>query len=69
MTRSSMEAEYRALAHTTSELLRLESLLTKLHINYITLNLLCDNLGALMLSHNQILHARTKYIELDFHFV
>jgi len=31
--------------------------------------LLCDNLSAVLLSHNPVLHARTKHIELDIYFV
>lgn len=34
-----------------------------------TPELLCDNLSAVLLSHNPILHARTKHMELDIHFV
>lgn len=57
------------LAHTTYELLWLESLLGELHIPYSVPMLFCDNLSAIMLSHNMVLHVQTKHIELDIHFV
>lgn len=66
---SSTKVEYRTLAHITLELFRIESLLAELYINYFTPTLLCDNLSAILLSHNPMLHARTKHIEFDIHFV
>lgn len=59
---SSMKAEYRALAHTTSKVSWIGSHLQKLSISYLPLSLICDNLSVFMLSHNLIMHARTQHI-------
>lgn len=69
VARSSTEAEYRGMAIATAELTWLQSLLNELQVPFQTPTLLCDNLSAVMLTHNPILHARTKHIELDIHFV
>ncbi|XP_071681765.1 uncharacterized protein [Lolium perenne] len=70
VSRSSTEAEYKSLANATAEVIWIESLLKELGIRrYETSCLWCDNMGATYLSANPIFHARTKHIEIDFHFV
>jgi hypothetical protein len=70
VSRSSAEAEYKALAITASELMWLSYLLSELHIPFnLPIVLHCDNKSALHMAANPILHARTKHIEIDYHFV
>lgn len=69
IARSSTKAEYRSLAHRTTELIWIESLLTELQILFHPPTLLCNNLSAVLLFHNPDLHARIKHVEIDIHFV
>jgi histone deacetylase 1/2 len=70
VSRSSTEAEYKALANATAEMMWVQKLLKELRIQHPSAaRLWCDNLGAKYLSANPIFHARTKHIEIDFHFV
>lgn len=70
VSRSSTEAEYKSLANATAELIWVESVLRELGIKLTQTSILwCDNLGAKYLTANPIFHARTKDIEVDFHFV
>ena len=70
VSRSSTEAEYKALANATAEMMLIQKLLQELGVQHPSAALLwCDNLGAKYVSENPIFHARTKHIEIDFHFV
>ena len=70
MARSSTEAEYRALADTTSELLWLRWLLTDLGVfTSFATPFYCDNQSVIHIAHNDIFHKRTKHIEIDGHFI
>ena len=68
--RSSIEAEYRALATTTAKVSWLHILFKELRIflSYVPV-LWCDNASAIALSANPVFHSRTKHIEVDYHYV
>ena len=70
VSRSSTEAEYRALSSTAAEIDWLKQLLGFLCVDFVQPPLLlCDNLSAVALSFNPVQHQRTKHIEIDVHFV
>ena len=67
---SSTEAEYRALAATTAELIWLRWLLQDLGIDCSAATQLhCDNQSVIQIAHNDVFHERTKHIEIDCHFI
>lgn len=70
VSRSSAEAEYRAIANAVAEVTWLRQLLHELHSPPSTTTLVyCDNVSAVYLSSNPVQHQRTKHIEIDLHFV
>lgn len=70
MLRASVEAEYQALASTTSEFLWVVQLLKELHVSvHFPSVLFCDNNVVIHIANNPTFNECTKHIELDCHFV
>jgi hypothetical protein len=70
VSRSSAEAEYRAVAHAVAECCWTRQLLQELHhpLHSATV-VFCDNVSAVYMASNPVQHSRTKHIEIDIHFV
>lgn len=70
VSKSSTEAEYRALSLGATEVIWLKSLLSELEIELSQIRLMwCDNKSAIALAENPVFHGRTKHIEIDVHFI
>ena len=70
VSRSFTEAEYRAIAQGTCEILWLRSILNEL--DFMETNssqLFCDNKSIIMFASNFVLHEWSKHIEVDIHFI
>lgn len=70
VARSSFEVEHRALATIAIELCWIRMILKDLGV-YLAIppSLWCDNISTLALASNPIFHARTKHIEVDYHYI
>ena len=66
---SSTESEYHQLAHTAAEISWLRHLMKDLRIFLPTPIIWCDNISSISLASNPVMHARTKHLEVDYHYV
>lgn len=67
---SSTEAEYRSTTEAGQEATWLRRLLEAFNFECKEPTPLhCDNLGAIQLTSNSIFHARTKHIEIQYHYI
>ncbi|XP_013617172.1 PREDICTED: uncharacterized mitochondrial protein AtMg00810-like [Brassica oleracea var. oleracea] len=70
VSRSSSEAEYRAMADATCELIWLTTVLGEMHCSPMSpATPFCDNQSALYIASNPFYHERTKHVEIDCHVV
>jgi hypothetical protein len=70
VSRSSSEAEYRALASASCEMQWLLYLMKDLQIQCTKKPVIyCDNLSAIHIAANPVFHERTKHLEIDCHIV
>ena len=68
--RSSVEVEFRAVAHGICEVIWIKRLLEELKVSDSQpMKLYCDNKAAISIVHNPVLHDRTKHVEVDKHFI
>ena len=69
VTRSSTEAKYRTLSDTAAELEWISGMLKTLGINQrIVVEVYCDNLSAVHLTANPVLHRKSKHFATHYHF-
>ena len=70
VSKSSTEAEYRALTAVAQELTWLSFLLRDLGVSQFHPTLVCcDNLSAVYLTANPALHNRSKHFDTDYHYI
>ncbi|KAJ0920331.1 putative RNA-directed DNA polymerase [Helianthus annuus] len=70
VSRSTAEAEYRAMCSATCELIWLKNLLFELNVQCsLPMSLKCDSQAAISIAANPVFHERTKHFELDLHFL
>uniref|UniRef100_A0A803QI12 Uncharacterized protein n=1 Tax=Cannabis sativa TaxID=3483 RepID=A0A803QI12_CANSA len=70
VSRSSAEAEFRALALGVCEGIWLKRLLSELRLFAgESIKMLCDSQAAISIAKNPVHHDRTKHIEIDRHFI
>ena len=66
---SKTEAEYMAITEAVKEAIWLQGLLDDLGVGQKQVTVFCDSHSAIHLAKNQVYHARTKHIDMRYHFL
>ncbi|KAM2142505.1 hypothetical protein ACFX1Q_008652 [Malus domestica] len=70
VSRSSTDAEYKALAHTAADIAWIQNILKDLDVLLdAPPTIHCDNMSVIALSANPVFHSRIKHLDTDYHFV
>ena len=70
VARSSAKAEFRAVAHGICAVMWIKRMLGELTASdSLPMKLYCDNKAAISITHNPVLHDKTKHVEVDKHFI
>ncbi|KAJ0824197.1 putative RNA-directed DNA polymerase [Helianthus annuus] len=70
VSRSTGEAEYRAMCSATSEIMWLLNLLREVGVKCgLPVKLYCDSKAAISIAANPVFHEKTKHFEVDLHFL
>ncbi|KAJ0772240.1 putative RNA-directed DNA polymerase [Helianthus annuus] len=70
VSRSTGEAEYRAMCSATCEIMWLLNLLREVGVNCeLPVKLYCDSKAAISIAANLVFHEKTKHFEVDLHFL
>nr|GEU84097.1 hypothetical protein [Tanacetum cinerariifolium] len=70
MTRSSAEAEFRAMCNVNCEVMWVLKILTELRVSYCTpVSVYCDSSAAIQIAVNPVFHEKTKHFEIDLYFL
>ena len=66
---STTEVEYMAIIEAVKEAIWLQGLVDDLGVGQKQVTMFCDSQSAIHLAKNQVYHARTKHIDVRYHFV
>ncbi|XP_071700603.1 uncharacterized mitochondrial protein AtMg00810-like [Rutidosis leptorrhynchoides] len=70
VARSSAEAEYRAMATVSCEVIWIKNLLLDLNIKVpLPVQIICDNSSVIQISANPVFHEKTKHFDIDLHYL
>ena len=69
MSLSTVEAEYIAAGSSCTQLLWMKQMLEEYDVRQDVMTLFCDNMSAINISKNPVLHSRTKHIDIRHHFI